>query len=240
MYSIFSKKSISFFLFVLFISVLWAKADVSDDYVKIYGQVLSTDKSPIESTINLTYQMQPYGNEYGILTIENSKGNFEFMVRRDQDYNIQANANGYASSSQVIAASELKEIGQKGLKVEIYLMPAEPGLVIRLDQLLFDQGKFKIKQNSYNQLNDLTTTMQNNPEMVIQIEGHTDYIGGDEQNMKLSQQRVDEVKYYLETAGIQSKRLKTKAFGGTQPLHQVEDEELRKLNRRVEVRILEI
>ena len=81
--------------------------------------------------------------------------------------------------------------------------------------------------------------MQENDEMIIQLEGHTDYQGNAEENMKLSEQRVNAVKDYLVSRGIKSKRIQTKAFGGTAPLSRDNTPEAHRINRRVELRILE-
>lgn len=75
--------------------------------------------------------------------------------------------------------------------------------------------------------------------MVIQLEGHTDYLGDAEKNLKLSQQRVDAVKGYLTQKSINKNRVKTKAFGGTNPLSKDDTPEAHRMNRRVELRILQ-
>jgi outer membrane protein OmpA-like peptidoglycan-associated protein len=80
--------------------------------------------------------------------------------------------------------------------------------------------------------------MLENPTMIIQLEGHTDYLGNAKENLKLSQQRVESIRGYLSEKGISKSRLKTKAFGGLQPLSRDNTPEAHRLNRRVEVRIL--
>ena len=76
--------------------------------------------------------------------------------------------------------------------------------------------------------------------MQIQLEGHTDYRGSKKLNMELSQQRVEAVKTYLIGKNIAARRIKTKAFGGNQPLIREQSIEASQINRRVEVRILKI
>ena len=78
------------------------------------------------------------------------------------------------------------------------------------------------------------------PNMVIQLEGHTDPQGNPQLNMQLSQDRVDAVKAYLVNKGIGSARLQTQAYGGTKPLSTEDNPEAHRLNRRVEVRILKV
>jgi len=70
------------------------------------------------------------------------------------------------------------------------------------------------------------------------LEGHTDNQGSSKANLALSQERVDAVKRYLVAMGISKDRVKTKAFGGSQPLSNEMTQEARSMNRRVEMRIL--
>ena len=73
----------------------------------------------------------------------------------------------------------------------------------------------------------------------FQLEGHTDYQGNPVDNLKLSQMRVDAVKSYIVSKKISKSRVKTKAFGGTQPLARDNNPEAHRANRRVELRVLE-
>ena len=99
--------------------------------------------------------------------------------------------------------------------------------------------KSKINEESYSELDVVVDMMQENPMMVIQLEGHTDYQGDAKDNIKLSQERVESVKRYIVSKGIAKSRIKTKAFGGTMPLSRDNTPEAHRLNRRVELRILE-
>jgi outer membrane protein OmpA-like peptidoglycan-associated protein len=110
---------------------------------------------------------------------------------------------------------------------------------MRLNNLIFEVGKSGIDPESNSELDILVNMMNENPKMVIQLEGHTDFLGEAKANMKLSQQRVESVKDYLVTKGVLRNRVKTKAFGGTQPISRDNTPEAHRLNRRVEVRILE-
>ena len=80
--------------------------------------------------------------------------------------------------------------------------------------------------------------MKENTRMVIQLEGHTDNQGNAKANMELSEDRVEAVKKYIVSKGIAKDRVKTKAYGGTQPLANEMTQEARAMNRRVEMRIL--
>jgi outer membrane protein OmpA-like peptidoglycan-associated protein len=80
--------------------------------------------------------------------------------------------------------------------------------------------------------------MKENLKIVIQLEGHTDVAGDTKKNMELSKDRVEAVKKYIVSKGILKDRIKTKAFGGTQPLSLEKTEDAKALNRRVEMRVL--
>jgi len=107
-----------------------------------------------------------------------------------------------------------------------------------LGNLNFEARKAKINPESYDELNSVAKMLQDNPDMIIQLEGHTDIGGDPKASMNLSQERVNAVKDYLVSKGVSKGKVKTKAFGGTQPLSRENTEAAHKMNRRVVVRII--
>ena len=85
----------------------------------------------------------------------------------------------------------------------------------------------------------LKTAILSITELKIQIEGHTDNRGRKEANKKLSLDRAFKVREYLLNKGIAGDRIKFKGYGDTRPVVTNDNEENRKLNRRVEYKILE-
>jgi outer membrane protein OmpA-like peptidoglycan-associated protein len=118
------------------------------------------------------------------------------------------------------------------------LTKADGGNILRMNNLLFEVGQAEIKESSYDELNSLAQMLNGNLKMKIQLEGHTDYRGNPDRNMKLSEDRVLAVRDYLVKQDIKKGRIKYKAYGGTQPITTENTEEARLKNRRVEVRIL--
>jgi outer membrane protein OmpA-like peptidoglycan-associated protein len=116
-------------------------------------------------------------------------------------------------------------------------MPSGAGTTLRLD-INFKQSKAEILTDSYEELDKLLNMMNEYPNMEIQLEGHTDFRGSASANMRLSEKRVEAVKTYLTSKDISPNRIKTKAFGGTQPLSRESTAEAKLNNRRVEARIL--
>ena len=108
---------------------------------------------------------------------------------------------------------------------------------MRLDNLIFPQGKSVIDPKSFDELEEVAQMMKENSKMVIQLEGHTDNQGSAKANMELSEARVEAVKKYLVSKGIAKDR-QDKSARGSQPLANEMTQEARAMNRRVEMRVL--
>ncbi len=199
-------------------------------YAVFEGTILdASTKQPISAL--LTYESLPYGSMIGKVR----GSDVTFGIQSRIDYTISVEADGYNEHVSTVKVSEVKD-GK--LPKTIYLVPKELKDVIRLEQLIFEQGKANITPASFSELDRLAEMLHMNSTMVIQLEGHTDFRGNETQNFKLSESRVKEVKKYLVSKGISSKRIKTEAYGGSRPITQASDAESRAKNRRVEVRIL--
>ena len=108
----------------------------------------------------------------------------------------------------------------------------------KLENLSFGTNSDQITSSSYQELDELALWMNENPSIVIQLEGHTDFGGNAEASLRLSQARVEAVKEYLIQKKVKKNRIFTKAFGGTQPLTREGTPQERAKNRRVEVRVI--
>ena len=104
-----------------------------------------------------------------------------------------------------------------------------------ISEALFDFNKFEIKTQLYPHLNEIVLVLQKNPGMVIEIQGHTDDVGSEAYNRKLSENRAKAVKDYLIRKGINEQRLIAVGFGKSRPKTDNHTEEGRALNRRVEL-----
>lgn len=179
---------------------------------------------------NVRYSSLPTGS----ITGKFYDSTYSFSIFGTARYEITAEAKGYNPRTIVINPSEIGT--DKKLVSEIKLMPSSE--TIRLNHLIFPQGKSEIEKESFKELDEIALMMKESPKMVIQLEGHTDRQGSADANMNLSRDRVEAVKQYLVKKGIKGDRIKTKAFGGSKPLRNEQTPEARALNRRVEMRIL--
>lgn len=226
------------FLFQVQVS---AQANEADTLIRFHGYILDSVSAapgdiPVEARIIL--ERLPYGSEIGILSSNDSTGYFKYFLSPDHDYRIVIKHQGYHQIEETLKS---KSWASKVMAKNYYLRPEwKQDQVIRLRKLIFEQGRAVISRASLQELNRLAQTLNENRSMVIQLEGHTDWRGDHESNMILSEERVDAVKHYLVSAGVDPKRIKTKAFGGTNPLTRDDSLEASSINRRVEVRILKI
>jgi OmpA-OmpF porin, OOP family len=229
-------RALVFSVLLGFASLLgWAQ---TDSLIYAEGKIINADtREPV--TARIVYESVPYGSRIGV--INNTAFSFPMFDR--ERYSVTVEAPGFAPAKYMLDPATAN--GDNRVIRDIELSTGSkpnanvPGKVMRLDNLIFEVSKAKIDPESFSELDILVNLMRENPKMVIQLEGHTDYLGDTKANMKLSQQRVEAVRNYLATKGIVRTRVKTKAFGGNQPLSRDNTPEAHRLNRRVEVRILE-
>ena len=118
---------------------------------------------------------------------------------------------------------------------ELNARPTDRGLVVTLGDVLFDTGKASLKNGSSNHLDKLALFLNAYPTRTAQIEGHTDDVGADGTNMRLSQRRAETVKAFLVAQGVAGSRLDTAGKGEAVPLAANTTAGGRAQNRRVEV-----
>jgi outer membrane protein OmpA-like peptidoglycan-associated protein len=106
-------------------------------------------------------------------------------------------------------------------------------------RIYFKVDQAQIELSDYKLLKEIARFLIQHPEIEeIQIEGHTDSRGPEEWNQRLSLMRAQAVKRFLIREGVSAKRLKVKGYGSRRPLHKEETPFFRRLNRRVEFRII--
>jgi len=232
-------------IFLIFFSATaitsWGQA--IDTLIYASGHITSaTTKEAVVARIS--YKSEPYGSKTGFL----SGSSFNFPLFDNEKYSITVEAPGYAPSKFLIDPAEANsdrkiikdiELGLPNTAAKVAEETHAVGKLMRLDNLIFGLNSSKIESSSNDELNQIVKMLKDNPNMIIQLEGHTDVKGDPKKNLELSQQRVDAVKNYLVSKGANKNKIKTKAFGGTQPMSRENTEEAHKLNRRVELRVLQ-
>ena len=118
-------------------------------------------------------------------------------------------------------------------------IPLEEGMIITLNNILFDFDKSLLRSESYNELDKAVVLLRKNPAIKIELSAHTDNMGTDEYNNQLSTDRAYSATQYLVSKGIESVRIVSKGYGETKPVATNKTAAGRQLNRRVELKVLE-
>ena len=109
------------------------------------------------------------------------------------------------------------------------------GLIVNMSDVLFDTAQYTLKPGAREKLAKVSGIILAHPGLKIAIEGHTDNIGGDEYNMKLSENRANAVRSYLVSQGLNSGIVTAQGFGKTKPVADNKIAAGRQQNRRVEM-----
>ena len=128
----------------------------------------------------------------------------------------------------------------KVFKLEVNVKEVDANKTFNLGSVNFETSKSVIKgEDSYKVLDELVSVMTEYPTIKIEIQGHTDNVGDDAANLKLSQERADACKTYAISKGIAATRLTAVGYGETKPLVANDTDENKAKNRRVEFKVLD-
>jgi outer membrane protein OmpA-like peptidoglycan-associated protein len=118
---------------------------------------------------------------------------------------------------------------------ELNARETDRGLVVTLGDLLFETGRADLKGGATSNLDKLALFLGEYPDRTVLIEGHTDNVGSDDQNMDLSNRRAYSVRSYLAGRGISADRLSSTGMGESAPIASNDTDTGRQQNRRVEI-----
>ncbi len=163
-------------------------------------------------------------------------GEYTVVLNEGRQYAMYAAANKYLMRSLSFDYSSRRSFDP--LTLDLYLDPVRAGRSIVLNNLFFDVNQYALQPKSRTELNRLVTFMKQYPEIQVEVSGHTDDVGSDDDNMVLSQNRAKSVYTYLVGQGLPATRLRYKGYGESRPLIANDSEEHRQQNRRIELRIL--
>ncbi len=147
--------------------------------------------------------------------------------RRDAEAEAKARAAEQAKGTEL--AKELASLRAQ---------QTDRGLVLTIGDVLFDAGKASVGPGAQRSIDKLAEFLKTYPKRNVLIEGHSDSLGNEEFNLKLSQQRADAVRDLLVARGVASQRIRTKGYGAKFPIVDNDTSVGRQQNRRVEVLVL--
>lgn len=204
--------------------------------VLISGKVMNerTNK-PVDAKIIV--EELPDGKEVAIARTDPTTGEFKIILPAGKKYGFRAIGLGFFDSNKNIDLTDVDEYMEITDEL-LRLNPIEVGQVVRLNNIFFETAKATLKPESFPELDRTVKFLESNKNLEIEIAGHTDDVGPDDYNMKLSKDRAQSVTNYIILNGIDSKRLIVKGYGETRPVAFNQSEEGRAMNRRVEFKVL--
>jgi outer membrane protein OmpA-like peptidoglycan-associated protein len=180
------------------------------------------------------------GTDMVVLTTASSDldGSFRMRLPEKKSYMIDLRATGFLSELARVNVPDT--LGLDILKMDFSMTKVKVGKKVVMNNIFFETGKAVLTQSSYAEIDRLLILMQENPNMKIEISGHTDKTGSEPVNFKLSENRAKSVYEYLVEKGIDGTRMEYTGFGSLQPVDDNSTARGRANNRRVEFKILEL
>jgi len=203
-------------------------------YIK--GKVVDEDSgAPVCAKVDLTDLQNPKSVIRGESCWE--KGEFLMCLPLGKEYAFNISKEGYLFYSDNFQLKEKKEIIDPYI-LEIKMKKIKVGGAVVLRNVFFNTGSFELLPESKVELQKLIEFLNLNKTVFIEIEGHTDNVGSEDMNQKLSESRAKEVYKYLINKDIDDNRMNYKGYGLSQPVSSNDTPEGRALNRRTEFVII--
>jgi len=164
-------------------------------------------------------------------------GTFLVCLPPDHNYGLTVNKEGYLFYSDNFMFEGVHSATEPFIK-RIELSPIKVGEKLILSNVFYEFDSWKIKKESFSELNKLVKLLSDNKKISVEIDGYTDAVGTDAYNLDLSEKRAKSVMDYLVGKGILAGRLSYKGFGSASPIGDNVTNDGRKLNRRTEIKII--
>ena len=166
-------------------------------------------------------------------------GEFQIVLEKGKKYDITTQNSDYPETSRRLDLTDGKEqVEVFNIELKSFAELAAENISFPIDKLYFETKEAVIDSNSYASLRKIARTIIEKDFSII-LEGHTDDVGSEKDNLDLSERRNFAVKSFLIQEGCSPNRIATKPFGESQPIGPNNTEEGRQKNRRVEIRIVQ-
>ncbi len=162
-----------------------------------------------------------------------SKGDYKFKLKTDKKYKIQVSSKNtlpYEETMYFPQATQYYDATQ-----DVILQLPKKGLTVTLKNVHFDYNKSTLRPESFSELDNFAAILKEEDKFEVEISGHTDDVGSDEYNLKLSLRRAQIVVDYLVTKGVDKDKIFAVGYGETSPVATNNTEEGRQENRRTDL-----
>lgn len=218
------------------VELLYNQGNLICEKVFVKGHVLNKNtREPVQGAV--VFEDMEDGTIYNRVNVSDSDGSYEVILPLGKRFGIFADTEDFLSENQSLSTENMV-VNEEILK-DIYVIPVEVGESMRLNNIFFDFAKATLREESFNELDRTLPYFDKFPNLKIRISGHTDHVGSDAANLKLSDDRAASVRDYLISQGIDAMSIEAVGFGESEPVASNDTEEGRQQNRRVEFTILE-
>ncbi|WP_347159097.1 OmpA family protein [Pontibacter chitinilyticus] len=209
------------------------KSSLNSTYAQ--GRVLDINtKKPVAAQV----QLYDVAADSLVQQVNSDKvsGEYTVVLTEGKQYALFVTAPNYLMNSRSFDYTSQKALTPVAL--DVYLEPLQAGAAVVLNNLFFDTGKYTLEQKSKTELDKVIAFLKLNAQVKVEISGHTDDVGSDQDNLLLSEKRAAAVADYLTSHGISKSRIRSKGYGETKPVLPNTSEENRRQNRRIEMKVL--
>ena len=206
-------------------------------FVTIKGKIINTKTN---QTMPGKILFAPEGEEHLQTVYVSDDGTYEMSVPKGKKINLIAEIPGFINQEESVSFRK-DYIYYKEYEVNFEIEPMEVDAKVELKPIFFERSKAVVLEKSYAALDELADFLNENWNVYIRIEGHTDNRGDKNALQQLSDDRANAIKNYLvQKKFVQPLRIETIGFGAKKPLNNNSTDELRAKNRRVEVVITKV
>ncbi len=171
-------------------------------------------------------------------TSDPQTGEFLVAIPTGKPLGLNVSHPGFLFFSEHFSYAETRTGADPYLR-DIPLQPIKAGEAVVLRNIFFDTDRYDLKPASQSELERLVELLQRNPQMKIEISGHTDNVGTYAYNLELSKNRARSVMQFLIDAGVAANRLSSQGYADTRPIDNNDTDSGRANNRRTEFKIME-
>lgn len=162
-------------------------------------------------------------------------GNLIVELREGDSYEIDVAKKGYTYSSTKVDVSKSKKTQKLNIKLDLLTKDTK----MTFNSITFEVNSSELNTASYTELNRIIEFLKLNDNVKIELSAHTDDLGSEWYNMRLSEKRAQMAAKYLTDNGISERMIRTKGYGESKPIVPNTSDENRAQNRRVEIKIIE-
>jgi outer membrane protein OmpA-like peptidoglycan-associated protein len=202
---------------------LFIKGDIKNDSIKDDNDTINNAKIEIKNINSKKITEIPVDKE----------GKYVAALVMKDDYVMTVKKKGCVYDTKYFAKDDTVLFNEPQ-KIDINIEPIKVGNTYKLNDIYFETNSYIIKNESKYVIDEFITFLNENPKLNVIIQGHTDDIGSEQDNLILSENRAKAVYNYLIENGIDKNRLNYKGYGKTKPVASNQTEEGRAKNRRTE------